>query len=161
MMETMTHGWSQPTDAEINEMVRLSRIALNHREDDPEVLSTAALVIGDPGGDLPAGLSLVDKALALNPNSATALLVSGYLRIHAGDTETAIQHLEGAARLSPMEYGAYRNNNLSMAYFIAGRYDTAVEFSERALHAILILYRPCAALLQFTDCSIEQKRRNK
>jgi adenylate cyclase len=134
MMGTMTHGWSQPTDAEINEMVRLSRIALNHGKDDPEVLSTAALVIGDPGGDLPAGLSLVDKALALNPNSATALLVSGYLRIHAGDAETAIQHLEGVARLSPMEYGAFRNNNLSMAYFIAERYDCAAEFAERALH---------------------------
>ncbi len=115
-------------------MVRLSWIALDHGADDPEVLSTAAYVIGDFGNDLRAGVSLVDKALTLNPNSATALLMSGYLRTQAGDTETAIQHLEGAARLSPMERSASRNNVLCGAYFIAGRYDSAVEFGEKALH---------------------------
>jgi tetratricopeptide (TPR) repeat protein len=114
-------------------MVRLSRIALDCGDNDPEVLSTAAFVIGDPGGDLRAGLGLVDKALVLNPNSVTALWVSGYLRVHAGDAETAIKHLEQAGRLSPMEQGATRNNVLSMAHLYAERYDTAAEFAERAL----------------------------
>ena len=54
-------GWSHPTDAEVTEMVRLSWIALDHGADDPEVLSTAAYVIGDFGNDLRAGVSLVDK----------------------------------------------------------------------------------------------------
>ena len=130
----MIQGWSQPTDAELKEMVRLSRLALDHGEDDPEVLSTAAFVIGDPGGDLPAGLSLVDKALALNPNSVIALLGSGYLRVHSGDTETAIQHLEQASRLSPIERSALRNAVLSMAYMQARRYDAAIESAEKALH---------------------------
>ncbi len=129
----MIQGWSQPTDAELEEMVRLSRLALDYGEDDPEVLSTAAFVIGDPGGDLPAGLSLVDKALALNPNSVTALLISGYLRIHLGDTETAIRHLEQAARLSPMERSSNRNSILSMAYLQAGRYEAAIGSAEKAL----------------------------
>jgi tetratricopeptide (TPR) repeat protein len=114
-------------------MVRLSRIALEHGKNDPEVLATAAFVIGDPGGELKTGLSLVDKALALNPNSVTALLFSGFLRIHAGDAETAIKHLEQAARLSPMEQGADRNNIMSMAYFYTDRYDEAIEFAQRTL----------------------------
>jgi tetratricopeptide (TPR) repeat protein len=132
-MWTMGQGWSQPTDAELDEVVRLSWIALKYGEDDPEVLSTAASVIGDPGGDLHAGLGLVDKALALNPNSATALLISGYLRVHGGDVETAIQHLEKAARLSPLEQSADRNHVFSMAYYVAGRYDSSIEFAKRAL----------------------------
>jgi tetratricopeptide (TPR) repeat protein len=134
MMWTMTQGWSQLTEDEINEMVRLSWTALSYGKDDPEVLSTAACIIGDTGGDLHAGVSLVDKALTLNPNSANALWVSGYLRTHAGDTETAIQHLERGARLNPMERSAVRNNAFSMAYFVAGRYDCAAEFAEKALH---------------------------
>ena len=97
------------------------------------MLATAAAIIGDPGGDLHAGMGLVDKALALNPNSAAALLISGYLRVHGGDVETAIQHLEKAARLSPLEQSAVRNHVFSSAYFASERYDYSIEFAKRAL----------------------------
>ena len=47
-------------------------------------------------GDTEYGLSLIERSLILNPNSANAWMASGSVRAYLGETDTAIAHLAGA-----------------------------------------------------------------
>ena len=70
---------------------RLSpRRALRVAGDDPGVIANAAFALASFGEDIGAMMALVDRALALNPNFARGWLVSGTLRLWAGEPDTAI-----------------------------------------------------------------------
>ena len=43
----------------------------------PDVVAIAAYVLALPGGDMDSGVALVEKAIALNPNSAHGIPCSG------------------------------------------------------------------------------------
>jgi adenylate cyclase len=80
--------------------------------------------------------AVLEKALALDPNSAFAWARSGWLRIFRGDAETAIQHFNRALRLSPFDPMA--SNwwlGIGCAHFMARRYEQAVEWQEKAVFA--------------------------
>jgi tetratricopeptide (TPR) repeat protein len=93
-----------------------------------------AVTIGGPGRDVWGAISLVEKALAQNPNCIIALNLMGYAQVHAGDNEKAIAYLDRAARLNPLEGSCLRENAVSLAHFHAGRYEAAAEFARKALH---------------------------
>ena len=68
-----------------------------------------------------------DKALALNPNYALALLTRGNVHIYTGEPAKAIPYIERAMRLDPDPdrlNGQYVHF-LGHAYFVAGDYGTA------------------------------------
>jgi tetratricopeptide (TPR) repeat protein len=127
-------GWTRAAEPELKEAVRLARIAVEHGGDDPEALAWAACIIGILGHDVGGAISLVEEALAHNPNSIAALNAIGFLQVHAGDNEKAIAYLDRAGRINPLEGSDYRNNVVSLAHFHAGRYEAAVEFAKKALH---------------------------
>ena len=88
--------------------VDLARRALRAEPEDPEVLADAAFVLGFFGEDGDVPFSLVDRALALNPNFGLGWYRSGVLRIMAGDPDLALEHFETFLRLSPRErYSSY------------------------------------------------------
>src|SRR5262249_55123466 len=81
------------------------------------------------------GLALIERSLALNPNSANAWMGSGFARAFLGDSETALAHLERSARLSPLDPLAYLTwQGTAVAHFIAGHYEEASALCDRALH---------------------------
>ena len=90
-------------------------------------------MIALPGGDLNAGIALVEKSVSLNPNAARALQSGGILRAYAGDTETAIAYLDRSVRLNPMGQKAFAFWGFALAHFVAGRYEEAVGWTEKAL----------------------------
>jgi hypothetical protein len=49
--------------------------------DDAAVLAVAGFVLAYVGGDLNTGAALVDSALSLNPNLASAWSYSGWIKI--------------------------------------------------------------------------------
>ncbi len=61
------------------------------------------MVLGYLAGELDATASLVDQAVALNPNSAFAWSVSGWLRLYMGHHDLALEHQGRAMRLSPRD----------------------------------------------------------
>jgi len=75
--------------------------ALEVAGDDAGVLANAAQALAYFGEDIGAMIALVDRALALNPNFARGWLVSGTLRLWAGQPDIAIKHAEASLRLSP------------------------------------------------------------
>jgi tetratricopeptide (TPR) repeat protein len=85
-------------------------------------------------GDFDAGVSLIDRALALNPNLATAWFASGWLRVWLGEPDEALERLAHAMRLSPRDPQMFGvQAAIASAHFIAARYDEASTWAEKAL----------------------------
>jgi TolB-like protein/DNA-binding SARP family transcriptional activator len=86
--------------------------AVERGQDDASALGLAGIALAYVGFDLDGAVSLLDKALKLNPNLASAWHVSGWVRCYLGDADTAIEHLVRAMRLSPLDpmfYGGSGN----------------------------------------------------
>ncbi len=94
--------------------------------DDPGILANAAQALASFGEDIDAMMALVDRALALNPNYARGWLLSGALRLWAGQPDIAIEHLETALRLSPRARVGSSMSVIGAAHFYARRFDEAL-----------------------------------
>src|SRR5262249_62129148 len=80
------------------------------------------------------GSAILDRALALNPNHALALINSGWTKAFLGEPDLAIKHATDAMRLSPLDPMSFRSlGAVAFAHFVAGRYDEASLWAERAL----------------------------
>ena len=130
----MFQGWAPATKERYDEIEFLVRIALERSDSDPEVLAWSATLRGcSVRGDLDGALELAKRAIALNPSSTSGLSASAYLHAHAGNAQEAIEHLERAARLNPLEDSFYRHQRAAIAYFLAGEFEHSVQSAERAL----------------------------
>ena len=96
-------GWGAASDAEVAEALRLARQAVEVGRDDPEALWMAGYTIDILAGDHSAATGAIDRALALNPNSALAWSARGFVLgcaepVHPGD-----RGAQQAMRLSPLD----------------------------------------------------------
>jgi len=65
-------GWLAPSDPRRKEGLRLAHLAAETGENDPEALWMAGWAIEVLAGEVEHGLALIEKSLAINPNSANA-----------------------------------------------------------------------------------------
>ncbi|MFL5266554.1 MAG: BTAD domain-containing putative transcriptional regulator [Stellaceae bacterium] len=129
-----TNGWMANREEEIAETVRLARRAVELDKDDAVALSCGGFALAYVAGELAAGVAFIDRALLLNPNLATAWIVSGWVRVWLGKPEVAIEHLARATRLSPLDPLTNRTRTTTAhAHFFAGRYDEASSWAAMAL----------------------------
>ena len=103
-----------------------ARRALEAAGDDAGVLANAAFALAYFGEDIGAMMALVDRALALNPNYARGWHLSGVLRLWAGQSDVAIEHMEAALRLSPRARVGSSLSLIGHALFLSRRFDEAV-----------------------------------
>jgi tetratricopeptide (TPR) repeat protein len=97
----LVQGWAGPGDEE--EGLRLAREAIAAGAHEPATLRYAGHVVAWLRGEVEIGRTCLDRALALNPNSAQALASSGHVHMLAGDASQAVEHYERAIRLSPLD----------------------------------------------------------
>ncbi|HEV2100914.1 MAG TPA: winged helix-turn-helix domain-containing protein [Stellaceae bacterium] len=71
-------------------------------------------------------LAEMGRAIAINPNDAHALAGRGNALMWMGQTDNAIAALEAAQHLDP-DLGPLDRFALSLAYYLKGRYDDAIE----------------------------------
>jgi len=71
----------------------------------------------------------MERAIAINPNDASALAGRGNVLMWMGQTDAAIESLELAQRIDP-ELNAIDRFALSLAYYVKRRYDAAIEQSQ-------------------------------
>ncbi len=126
-------GWTNSPTIPPGEVERLVGIAAKHGSDDPEVLAWCAFLTAHAGAGLEAAIQLVQRALAINPNSAFALQMSGQLHAYTGDTATALTHLNHALRLDPTSVAVGRHYAFAIAYFVAGQHDAVIAVTTKAL----------------------------
>jgi adenylate cyclase len=103
-----------------------ARRALEVAGDDPGILANAAQALAYFGEDISAMIALVNRALALNPNYARGWHNSGAIRLFAGHSDVAIEHLEAALSLSPRARIGTSFALIGIAHFLCRRFDEAV-----------------------------------
>src|SRR5262249_9451703 len=85
-------------------------------------------------GDFDDGLAFLDRSLGLNPNLSQAWHLSGYLRAWRAEPEIAIERVNRAIRLSPLDKRIFgMHNTIAHAHFVASRYEEAVSWSKKAI----------------------------
>jgi tetratricopeptide (TPR) repeat protein len=124
-LRLVVEGWAEEPGTSRRKASDLARQALQAAEDDPGILANAAQVLARFGEDIGTMISLVDRALALNPSYARGWFVSGLLRVWAGQPDLGIEHVETSVRLSPRERIGSTQFVIGMAYFFKRRFDEA------------------------------------
>jgi TolB-like protein/class 3 adenylate cyclase len=128
------NGWVIDRAQETSEGARLARRAVEVGKDDAVALSRGGHALAWFIRDLDNGAACIDRALVLNPNLAAAWNLSGWVRAYRGELDLAIEHHARAMRLSPLDPILYNMHvGTAFAHFLAGRYDEAIRWANRAL----------------------------
>jgi len=128
------YGWTSDNAKETKEAGQLARMAAKVGKDDPLALCWSGHTFAHVLGELEVGAALIDQALALDPNLASAWHFSGWVRLYLGQLETAIDHLAHAMRLSPFDpYLFAMQTGTATALFVAGHYGEALSWAEKAI----------------------------
>jgi tetratricopeptide (TPR) repeat protein len=127
------NGWTNDPELNRREGVDLAQHALRFSNDDPGVLSRAAHAFAYFGEDIDAAIELIDRALALNPSFARGWVISGWLRLWAGQSELAINHFETSLRLSPHARRSGTFMAIGVGHFFARQFDDAAAMLLRSL----------------------------
>jgi len=127
-------GWMVDRASEIAELTKLARQAARLGRDDAVALSLAGFSLAQAAGQLDDGAAFVDRALVLNPNHPTVLLASGWVKVWLGELDEAIEHLNLAISLSPLDPFVHMMFIAAAhAHFFAGRLAESIQCAEKAL----------------------------
>jgi adenylate cyclase len=127
-------GWGI-SETDVAEAVGLARQGINAGRDDPDALWMGGWALATMAFEHAAGLNAIERSLALNPNSAIAWTLCGWLHGFANRPGPAIDAFERSLRLSPLDplrWGS--EGGLAFTHLLTGRYEEAVEWADRALH---------------------------
>jgi TolB-like protein len=128
------NGWVVDRDAEVVETGRLARQAADLGTADAVALAFGGYTLAFAAHEVEDGAGFTERALTLNPNLASAWLLSGWVRVYLGDSDVAIERLTRAMRLSPLDpftFLAY--SMIGACHMFAGRYDEAISWAESGL----------------------------
>ncbi len=129
-----TNRWMMDPAQETAEAVRLARRAIEVGKGDAVALCYAGYALVHAAYELESGAAIIERAIALNPHLAIAWQLSGTVQAFLGRSEVAIEHTTRAMRLSPLDPNlSLMQASLALAYCIAGRYDEASDWSDRAI----------------------------
>jgi TolB-like protein/Flp pilus assembly protein TadD len=127
--------WDYATDPQFErrEAVRFLRLALSTNDNDPHTLATAAVISAFMVGDCESEIEMVDRAVALNPNSWLAWNCRGHVYRIAGLPEEAVRSFERTLRMSPVDAGLYTTfSQIGSALIELRRFDEAIVAGKKA-----------------------------
>lgn len=112
----------------------LARAALALDRSDPQVLALSGHLLVVVGGEHAEGGALVDLSLRINPNSAEAWRLGGWVSAWGGEPELALHRLAEAERLDPLSpLQADVHSARSVALLVGRRFPEAVEAARRSI----------------------------
>jgi adenylate cyclase len=82
-------------------------------------------VLGYFNEHIDAAIGIIDRSLALDPNSAYGCRWSGFLRLYAGKPELAITNFDNSIRLNPRDLHWAQLTGIEIAHFFTGRLENA------------------------------------
>lgn len=116
------------------ELSRLIEKAADIGNDDAVALCWAGHAHAYFFKDVDRALLLIDRALELDVNLAIAWQRSGWVRGYAGEPEAAIESLNKAIQLNPLDPRVFLTQSaMGFAHFIAGRNQEAASWAAMAL----------------------------
>jgi TolB-like protein/Flp pilus assembly protein TadD len=126
-------GWPQD-DAHRARGVKLAWRAVEVAPNDAQVLWMAAFAIWNMSEERESACELFNRSLMINPNSAMALTLGGWIEIMRGNQGAGRQMIERARRLSPRDpRGWFMSGAMALAAIIDENYSEAVGWAEKAL----------------------------
>jgi adenylate cyclase len=130
----ISQGWTRDLKSAIEEATRLYRLALAIDENDPDALAPAGQMTALFSRDFDTAIEMVDRAVALNPNSAFAWRARGWTYGYAGRAHESIRSFEHAIRLSPLDPMVYfTQTGIASALIRLERFDAAVVAAKKSL----------------------------
>lgn len=122
-------------DPEANRRIALdlARRALRTAGDDAMALACVAHVLGYFNEDIKDALAILDRSIAVNPNSFWAWRWSGFAHLYNGEPETAIKHFETSLRLSPLGARWAQTTGIGIGHMFCGRLEVAASFLQLAV----------------------------
>ena len=119
-------GWSANIADEISETRRLAAQAIELDKDDARVLGMAGFALGYVVGEVEEAAEFLARAIQLDPNFVLARTWMGWTRVYLGDMDGAIEQLDVAQRVNPLDPRRYVTlTAMAYAHFFAGRNDEA------------------------------------
>jgi adenylate cyclase len=129
----VSQGFGHRDHPSVADGVQMAQKALTLDAGDSEVVARTANAFAMPGGDMDAGLALIEKAIALNPNNAGAFRVGAVLYAYSGDVDKAVEYQQRADRLNPLDDGWSGKMGYVLAYFGAEAHEKVLEWTARIL----------------------------
>lgn len=127
-------GWGALSSDDLPLSVRLARQVLEAGRDDAEAMAQAAFTLFYLAGEVAVAEAVVDRASSLNPNSALAWAVKGWVSALRNRPKAAIDALEHALRLSPFDPLSHiYATGISLAHMSARHFEQSLEWADRAL----------------------------
>jgi TolB-like protein/Flp pilus assembly protein TadD len=128
------NGWAAQGSLEGVEASETAMRGILCGTDDAVALAGSSLAIGYIADDFERAISLMDRARALNPNLAMAWHLSGWMRCFIGQYDMAVEHLDRAIRLSPVDpQRPGIQAGIAAAHLGAGRFDIAAAIAKAAI----------------------------
>ena len=132
--QRLLHGWSTTLEADAAAAVQFARQALATESDEAAAIAMSSFVLTIVGHDYDAGRRAAQRALDLNPNSATICWMAGWVIMFCGDPQDAIPVFERALRLSPSDPQAdFLLNGMGMSHLVMGHAEEAFECASRSI----------------------------
>jgi len=126
-------GWTEDPETNRRQGIELAQRALGCGGDDAETLGRAAYVLAYFGEDIDVALTLIERSLGLTPSFARGWHWSGWLKLWAGQPETAIEHFERALRLNPRDPAPASLMGIGLGHFFTRRFEDARSMLLRSL----------------------------
>ena len=127
-------SWSADPAHEVAEAGRTARRAMALDSSDAQVLTFYAQTLIYNVGQLDEAVACLDQAVSADPNYANAWMWRGSARAYLGDAERAIEDLQQALRLSPLDTTIWiAQTTMANAHFLRGRYEEALSWVSTAL----------------------------
>jgi adenylate cyclase len=131
-----------------------ARRALEMAGEDSTALAYAGFALLIAEKDVGGARSALDKAVALNPNSATAYGYRAGVLAMSGENEHAIQDANRALRLSPLDPMSYQAQvALAIASIGLRHYDEAAAWAHKAIEGAPPRYPMSYAWLIVAECA--------
>jgi TolB-like protein/class 3 adenylate cyclase len=128
-----TNGWIAD-QRELTEARRLADSAVRVGQDDASALSGAARTFGYLFLEHEKASTLADRAIAINPNLASAWLARGMVSAWMGQHGKALEQLDRAIRLNPIDPENYLAEGFkAFAFLFLGKYEEACYWATQAL----------------------------
>jgi TolB-like protein len=132
-LRNVRDGWAADPKSEIAEGLRLLRLAISIDGNATFALSMLGRATAAYSGDFDTAREMVDRAVALNPNSSRVWEQRGWTYILAGQPEEAIRSFERVIRLNPLDRLFSTFAGMSVAFIGLGRFDEAVAAAKKAV----------------------------
>jgi TolB-like protein/class 3 adenylate cyclase/Tfp pilus assembly protein PilF len=117
--------------------IRLANLAWRFGSDDAFSLARSGHVLAYLGREYDRGASMIEQAVALNPNLAAAWSCRGFVALMCCDPERAIESFGRLIRLSPLDPSRiWAWNGSSFAHFHLGRYEEGLALAMKSIQFV-------------------------